>query len=111
MVIIIIIIVAIVIMPPFFYKWVKYKASIICDDVALIMEACTSQINGFYTKQFLHLDAILGNLRTTMTTLSTTTGSELQCTAQARSANFVVVVSPTTPNKVESRRPAIHKLR
>ena len=48
----------------------------------------------------------LGNLRTT-----TTTGSELQCTAQARPVNFVVVVSSTTPNKVESRRPAIHKLR
>ena len=52
-----------------------------------------------------------GNLRTTTTTLSTTTGSELQCTAQARSVNFVVVVSSTTPTKVESRRPAIHKLR
>ena len=55
--------------------------------------------------------ATLGNLRTTTTTLSTTTGSELQCTAQARPVNFVVVVSSTTPNKVESRRPAIHKLR
>ena len=53
----------------------------------------------------------LGSLRTTTTTLSTTTGSELQCTAQARPVNFVVVVSLTTPNKVESRRPAIHKLR
>ena len=53
----------------------------------------------------------LGNLRTTTTSLSTTTGSELQCTAQARPVNFVVVVSSTTPNKVESRRPAIHKLR
>ena len=49
---------------------------------------------------------IIGNLRTT-----TTTGSELQCTAQARPVNFVVVVSSTTPSKVESRRPAIHKLR
>ena len=47
----------------------------------------------------------LGNLRTT-----TTAGSELQCAAQARPVNFVVVVSSTTPNKVESRRPAIHKL-
>ena len=45
------------------------------------------------------------NLRTT-----TSTGSELQCTAQARLVNFIVVVSLTTPNKVESRRPAIHKL-
>ena len=53
----------------------------------------------------------LGNLRTTMTAWSTTTGSELHCTAQARLVNFVVVVSSTTPNKVESRRPAIHKLR
>ena len=52
----------------------------------------------------------LGNLRTTTTILSTTTGSKLQCTAQARPVNFVVVVSSTTPNKVESRRPAIHKL-
>ena len=34
----------------------------------------------------------LGNLRTTTTTWSTTTGSELQCTAQARLVNFVVVV-------------------
>ena len=48
----------------------------------------------------------IGNLRTTMTT-----GSEIPCTAQARLANFVVVVSSTTPNTVESRRPAIHKLR
>ena len=52
----------------------------------------------------------LGNLRTTTTTLSTTTGSEIPCTAQARSASFVVVVSSTTSNRVESRRPAIHKL-
>ena len=44
----------------------------------------------------------IGNLRTT-----TTTGSELQCTAQARPVNFVVMVSLTTPKKVESRRPAI----
>ena len=41
---------------------------------------------------------LLGNLRTT-----TTTGSELQCPAQARPVDFVVVVSSTTPNKVESR--------
>ena len=54
---------------------------------------------------------IIGNLRTTTTTLSTTTGSEIPCTAQARLANFVVVVSSTTPNTVESRRPVIHKLR
>ena len=54
---------------------------------------------------------LLGNLRTTTTTLSTTTGSELQCTPKARPVNFVVVVSTTTPSKVESRRPAIHKLR
>ena len=53
----------------------------------------------------------LGNLRTTTTTLSTTTGSELQCIAQARPVNYVVVVSSTTPNDVESRLPAIHKLR
>ena len=39
---------------------------------------------------------ILGNLRTT-----TTTGSELQCTAQARLVNFVVVVSSTTSNKTD----------
>ena len=49
--------------------------------------------------------------RTTTTTLSTTTGSEIPCTAQARFTNFVVVVSSTTPNTVESRRPAVHKLR
>ena len=54
---------------------------------------------------------LLANLRTTTMTLSTTTGSELQCTAQARPVNFVVVVSSTTPNKVKSRRSAIHKLR
>ena len=54
---------------------------------------------------------ILGNLRTTTTAWSTTTGSELHCTAQARLVNFVVVVSSTTPKKEESRRPAIHKLR
>ena len=54
---------------------------------------------------------ILGNLRTTTTTWSTTTGSELECTAQARPVNVFVVVSSTTPNKVESRRRAIHKLR
>ena len=53
----------------------------------------------------------LGNLRTTTTTLSTTTGSKISCTAQARLTNFVVVVSSTTPNTVESRCPAIHKLR
>ena len=46
-------------------------------------------------------DLVIGNLRTT-----TTTGSEIQCTAQARLANFVVVVSSTTPNTVQSRRPA-----
>ena len=54
--------------------------------------------------------SFLGNLKTTTTTLSTTTESELQCAAQARPVNFVVVVSSTTPNKVDSRRPAIHKL-
>ena len=48
----------------------------------------------------------IGNLRTTTTTLSTTTGSEIQCNAQARLANFVFVVSSTTPNTVQSRRPA-----
>ena len=54
---------------------------------------------------------IIGNLRTTTTALSTTTRSELQCTAQARLVNFLVVVSSTTPNIVESRRPSIHKFR
>ena len=54
---------------------------------------------------------LIGNLRTTTTTLSTTTRSEIPCTAQARLTNFVVVVSSTTPNTVESRRPAVHKLR
>ena len=49
---------------------------------------------------------ILGNLRTMMATLSTTTGSEIQCTAQARLAKFVVMVSSTTPNTVQSRHPA-----
>ena len=48
----------------------------------------------------------IGNLRTTTTAWSTTTGSELHCTAQARPVNFAVVVSSTTPNKVESRRPS-----
>ena len=52
---------------------------------------------------------ITGNLRTTATALSTTTGSELQCTAQARLVNFVVVVSSTTPNIVESRHPSAGK--
>ena len=47
-----------------------------------------------------YIDSRLGNLRT-----ATTTGSELLCTAQARPVNFVFVVSSTTPNKVESRRP------
>ena len=51
----------------------------------------------------------IGNLRTTTTTLSTTTGSEIPCTAQARLTNFVIVVSSTTPNTVESHRPAVHK--
>ena len=54
---------------------------------------------------------LIGNLGTTTTTLSTTTGSEIPCTAQARLTNFVVVVWSTTPNTVESRRPAVHKLR
>ena len=36
---------------------------------------------------------LIGNLRNTTTTWSTTTGSELQCTAQARPVNFVVVMS------------------
>ena len=44
---------------------------------------------------------IIGNLRTT-----TTTESEIQCTAQAQQANFLVVVSSTTPNTVQSRCPA-----
>ena len=35
---------------------------------------------------------------------------KLQCTAQAWPVNFVAVVSSTTPTKVESPRPAIHKL-
>ena len=61
--------------------------------------------------QFSRLKEMLGKLRTTTTAWSTTTGSELNCTAQARPVNFVVVVSSTTPNKVESRRPVIHKLR
>ena len=43
-------------------------------------------------------------LRTTTTTLSTTTGSELRNNAQAQPVNFVVVVSSTSPNKVESHR-------
>ena len=64
------------------------------------------------SRQKAHIFSLkLGNLRTTTTAWSTTTGSELPCTAQARSVNFVVVVSSTTPNKVESRRPAIHKFR
>ena len=53
----------------------------------------------------------IGNLRTMTTTLSTTIGSELQSTAHERPVNFVVVVLSTTPNKLESRRPAIQKLR
>ena len=56
-------------------------------------------------------EEIIGNLRTTTTTLSTTTGSEILCTAQARLTNFVVVVSSMTPNTVESRSPEVHKLR
>ena len=52
------------------------------------------------------LKLLLGNLRTTTTALRR---SELQCNAQARLVNFVLVVSSTTPNIVESRRPAIHK--
>ena len=44
---------------------------------------------------------LIGNLRTTMTTLWTTTGSEIPCTGQARLTNFVVVVSSTMPNTVE----------
>ena len=47
-----------------------------------------------------YIDSRLGNLRT-----ARTTGSELLCTAQVRPVNFVLVVSSTTPNKVESRRP------
>ena len=68
------------------------------------------QITVSRTKIFFNpLLNTLANLRTTTTTLSTTTGSELRNTAQARPVNFVVVVSSTTANKVESRRPAIHK--
>ena len=63
----------------------------------------------FFSGTHVHFWKI-GNLRTPTTTLLTKTGSELQCTAQARPVNFVVVVSSTTPNKVGSRRPAIHKL-
>ena len=66
-------------------------------------DVCPFKASG--RKQFVK-KILLGNLRTL-----TTTGSELQCTAQARPVNFVVVVSSTTPNKVESGRPAIHKLR
>ena len=44
---------------------------------------------------------IIGNLRTT-----TTTEIEIQCTAQAQRANFVIMVSSMTPNTVQSRRPA-----
>ena len=72
---------------------------------------------GAYTWRGLFLELygisemLIGNLRTTTTTLTTTTGSEIPCTAQARLTNFVVVVSSTTPNTVGSRRPAIHKLR
>ena len=40
-----------------------------------------------YRPRFINI-----NLRTTATTLSTTTGSEIPCTAQARLTNFVVVV-------------------
>ena len=65
------------------------------------------QTTGSIRVVYIH---ILGSIRTKTTTLLTTTGSELQCTAQARPVNFVVV-SSTTPNKVESPRPAIHKLR
>ena len=60
--------------------------------------------SGIYAKYHVQI-MLLGNLRTTTTALSTTTGSEIQCTAQARLANFVVVVSSTTPNTVQSRRP------
>ena len=44
------------------------------------------------------------------TILSTMTGSEIQCTAQTRLANFVVVISSTTPNTVQSRSPASQAL-
>ena len=73
----------------------------------------TSTIIAFgftHEQECFHIPSI-GNLRTTTTALSTTTGSELQCTTQVRLVNFVVVVSATTPNIVESCRPAIHKLR
>ena len=69
-------------------------------------EAQPVSVSLMFLPHFDVLCDLLGNLRTTTTTLSTTTGSEIQCTAQARLANFVVVVSSTTPNTVQSRRPA-----
>ena len=48
--------------------------------ISRVMGGCVAKIaDDFLT---------LGNLRTTTTTLSTTTGSELECTAQARPAKF-----------------------
>ena len=60
----------------------------------------------FELQQKVEVSRTFGNLRTT-----TTTGSEIPCTAQTRLTNFVVVLSSTTPNTVEPRRPAVHKLR
>ena len=56
-----------------------------------------------YTKKLI---LIVGSLRTTTTTLSTTTGSELECTAQARPVNFVVVAPRTKMLVVEKPVPA-----
>ena len=47
------------------------------------------------------VSSLIGNLRTTTMVLSTTTGSEIQCTAQTRPVNFVV--SGVVDNAKQSR--------
>ena len=47
---------------------------------------------------------LIGSLSTTTTTGSTTTGSNVKVSAQARPKNFVVHLSSTTPKGVVSRR-------
>ena len=82
---------------------------LICVGVMCIIGCPVQFIREVFSRLHVRRRHTLGNLRTTTTALSTTTG-ELQCTAQARLVNFVVGVLSTTPNIVESRRPAIHKL-
>ena len=95
----------------FFNKGVQLMNLILCFHHSKLLPIFHFYYANSCCNDMQHSTQIVGNLRTTTTTLSTATRSEIPCTAQAWLTNFVIMVSSTTPNTVQSRRPAVHKLR